>query len=60
MNYTSQLKEELMRRNWDDRAEIVGQRNRDKVCAALECLTRTNDAKIVRYALSALPKKEIF
>ena len=55
--FTRELIQLLKRTNYDDRAEPIGSRLRDKVCTALESLgTRTHDACIVRYAMWKLPK----
>ena len=60
VSYAKELLAVLRRANYDDRAQPIGQRNRDIAGAALEVLTkRTNDSKIVRWALKQLPAKEI-
>lgn len=57
----SELMDILRRSNYDDRAEKLGSRNRDKASAALEGMShRTQDSKIVRFALTKLPKVESF
>ncbi len=50
----------LKRLNYDDRAEKLGSRNRDKATAALDGIGhRSNDSRILRWGLTNLPKATI-
>lgn len=59
-SYTRQAYEALTLRNTDDRCEKVGDRNRDKACAALEGMTLSRDRHVLRAVLRDMPKREFF
>lgn len=60
MSHTEQLLDALRIRNFDDRGEKLGNRQRDKACAALEGMKLTRDRMILRGSLKNLPQKEFF
>lgn len=60
MEYVQQLLEELRLRNFDDRGAKLGDRQRDKACAALEGMTLTKDRFVLKGSLANLPRTTLF
>ena len=59
-SYVTQALEILSQKNFDDRMNKLGKRNRDRAGAALESLTSTRDRMILRGSLRNMARKEFF